>query len=291
MGINMAKNINRSILVQDIPITISTVEEIDYISLTDMVKGFDGGSELIKRWLQNRSTIEFLGVWEEINNPDFNLVEFHQIKNNVSSNSFIVSVKKWLETGAIGIKAKAGRYGGTYAHKDVAFEFGAWLSPAFKLYLIKEFQRLKEDENETSSIDWHIKRELAKVNYRLQTNAIQLNLLQGVNSNKHGFIYADEADLINVIVFGQTHQDWKRTNPDLNGNQRDNGTLLDNAVIANLEFQNSMPINQGIPQNLRAEQLKELEEILRTSMEKSPAMKNLGVKFDKLSISKNKNDE
>lgn len=240
-----------------------------------MVQGFEDSNDLIKRWLQNRSTVEFLGVWEQLYNPNFNLVEFHLIKNNVSSNSFVVSVKKWLETNAIGIFAKAGRYGGTYAHKDIAFEFGAWLSPEFKLYLIREFQRLKEQEAQQTSIEWRVKRELAKINYRVQTDSIQTNLLDGISPNKHGFIYASEADLINKIVFGKTHKEWQKDNPNLQGNQRDYGTVLDNAIIGNLEMQNALLINDHIPQAERESKLRAIEKMLRESMSKSKAMQKL----------------
>ena len=242
----------------------------------DMVKGFDGGDQLIKNWLQNKNTIEFLSVWEELNNPDFNLVELHQIKNEVGLNRFVMSAKKWIEsTNAIGLIAKAGRYGGTYAHKDIAFEFGSWLSPQFKLYLIKEFQRLKEQEAQQNSIEWQVKRELAKVNYHVHTDAVQMNLLNNLPASQHGFIYASEADVYNIVMFGKTHKEWQQQNPNLKGNQRDYATVLDNAIIANLELQNSLLINQGYSQNERLTMLKELEQSLRASMGKSAAMKRL----------------
>lgn len=269
------KSQSRTILVQDIQITVSSLGEEDFISLTDMVKGFEGGDELIKRWLQNQSTIEFLSTWEQINNPSFNLVEFHQIRSNIGSNRFIMSTKKWLETGAIGLQAKAGRYGGTYAHRDIAFEFGSWLSPEFKLYLIKEFQRLKADEADRSSLQWNINRELAKVNYRVQTDAIQKNLLEGVPSSKHGITYANEADLINAIVFGKTAKQWEQENPGLQGNQRDYGTIADNAIVATLEAQNGVMIAQGIPIKIRAHALEATAKAMRPSLEKSPAVKRL----------------
>ena len=202
----MVKN-NRSILVQDNPISISTINEQDYISLTDMLKAKDGDF-FITDWLRNRNTLEFIGIWEQINNPNFNYGEFAIIKNQAGLNSFKVSIKELVEKcNIIGLQSKAGRYGGTYAHIDIAFEFGLWISPEFKLYLIKEFQRLKEQEAQQTSIEWQVKREFAKVNYRVQTDSIQMNLLQGINPNKHGYIYADEADLINKIVFGKTHRE------------------------------------------------------------------------------------
>lgn len=206
----MAQSKNRTISVNKISITVSTVNEDDYISLTDMVKGFDGGGSLIEAWLRNKDTVLFLGVWEQINNPNFNSLEFEGIRNQTGLNSFYLSAKKWAEsTNAIGLIAKAGRYGGTYAHKDIAFEFGSWLSPEFKLYLIKEFQRLKEQEAQHNSIEWQVKRELAKVNYHVHTDAVQMNLLTNVPASQHGFIYASEADLFNVVMFGKTHKEWQ----------------------------------------------------------------------------------
>ena len=272
----MARSTNRTVLVNNIGITISSVNEQDYISLTDMVSGFDGGSTLIEAWLRNKDTVEFLGVWERINNDNFNSPEFEGIKNQAGANRFSLSAKKWIDaTNAIGLIAKAGRYGGTYAHKDIAFEFGSWLSPEFKLYLIKEFQRLKEHEASQGAIEWQIKRELAKVNYRLQTDAVQAHLLENKPKSQHGFIYASEADLINTVVFGKTNQDWKKQNQGIKGNQRDHGSALDNAIIANLEFQNSLMIEQGASQAERVTVLKNLERTLRASMGNSPAMQRL----------------
>lgn len=265
----------RSLAVQGIEIGVSDINGDDYISLTDMVKGFEDGTELIKRWLQNRATIEFLGVWEQINNENFNLVEFHQIKNNVGSNSYIFSIKKWMETGAIGIQAKAGRYGGTYAHKDIAFEFGSWISPEFKLYLIKEFQRLKELEARQTSIEWQVKRELAKVNYRVHTDSIQQHLIPTLPKSQHQWVYSSEADMLNAIVFGRTAKEWRSSNPNADGNQRDHGTALDNAIIANLEVLNSLLIQQGLSMEDRFGQLRIAAENFRSSMEKSPAMQRL----------------
>ena len=270
----MVKN-NRSILVQDNPISISTINEQDYISLTDMLKAKDGDF-FITDWLRNRNTLEFIGIWEQINNPNFNYGEFAIIKNQAGLNSFKVSIKELVEKcNIIGLQSKAGRYGGTYAHIDIAFEFGLWISPEFKLYLIKEFQRLKEQEAQQTSIEWQVKREFAKVNYRVQTDSIQMNLLQGINPNKHGYIYADEADLINKIVFGKTHREWREANPNLQGNQRDYGTVLDNAIIGNLEMQNALLINDQITKTEREINLKKKKKMLRESMSKSKAMQKL----------------
>lgn len=285
----MAKN--RIIQVNNIGISISSVNDQDYISLTDMTKGFEDGDQLIKNWLQNKNTIEFLTVWEEINNPNFNLVELHQIRNELGLNRFIMSAKKWIEsTNAIGLVAKAGRYGGTYAHKDIAFEFGSWLSPEFKLYLIKEFQDLKERESQSSSIEWQINRELAKVNYRLQTDAVQSHLLGNLQKDKQGWVYASEADLINKIIFGSTNQEWRSVNPNVSGNQRDHGSPIDNALVANLEAQNSILINQGVSQAERAKLLIELERSFRATMSKTPAMMRLE-KQAKSPLLNNKKDD
>ena len=263
------------IIVQEKEITILTVENEDYISLTDMLKAKDGDF-FISDWLRNRNTIEYLGIWEKIHNPDFNYGEFAIIKNQAGLNSFKVSIKELVEKcNIIGLQSKAGRYGGTYAHIDIAFEFGLWISPEFKLYLIKEFQRLKEQEAQQTSIEWQVKREFAKVNYRVQTDSIQMNLLQGINPNKHGYIYADEADLINKIVFGKTHREWREANPNLQGNQRDYGTVLDNAIIGNLEMQNALLINDHITQTEREIKLRAIEKMLRESMSKSKAMQKL----------------
>ena len=273
----MSHSKNLNILVQDINITVSTINETDYINLTDMVKGFDGGDQLIYNWMRNRNTLEFLGIWEKINNSSFKGFEFETFKTQAGLNSFSLTPRKWIDaTNAIGLISRAGRYnGGTYAHKDIAFEFGSWLSPEFKLYLIKEFQRLKEHEAQQTSIEWQVKRELSKVNYRLQTDAVQMNLLEGLPKARHGFVYANEADVINTIVFGKTHKEWQTVNSGLKGNQRDYGTALDNAIIANLEFQNSLLIHQKYSLNDRIKMLKDLEQTLRTSMSNSPAMKRL----------------
>src|SRR3989338_7902171 len=203
----------RLVNVKGIEISIMQVNGEDYISLTDMAKSVEGEST-IKNWLRNRNTIEFLGIWENLNNPEFNLVEFDQIKKGAGLNRFTLSAKEWTErTNAKGIKAKTGRYGGTYAHKDIAFEFGSWLSPEFKLYLIKEFQRLKEDENQRLSLNWNLNRILSKLNYRIHTDAIKEHIIPLlINSEQAHFIYADEADVLNVALFGQTAKQWREKN-------------------------------------------------------------------------------
>ncbi|MGV2947240.1 KilA-N domain-containing protein [Acinetobacter sp. AGC35] len=272
----MAQSKNRTITVNAINITVSSVNEDDYISLTDMAKGFEDGDQLIKNWLQNKNTLEFLTVWEQINNPNFNLVELHQIRNEVGLNRFVMSAKKWIEsTNAIGLIAKAGRYGGTYAHKDIAFEFGSWLSPEFKLYLIKEFQRLKEQEAHLNSIEWQVNRELAKVNYRIQTDAIKDYLINSLPQPQQKFAYANEADLLNHIVFGKTHKQWKAENPTLQGNQRDHHSTIENTLISNLEGQNAYLISQGMSPEDRFKQLSAMAKMQRESLQKSSSMKKL----------------
>jgi hypothetical protein len=248
---------NRTIQVQGVDITITSKHDEDYISLTDMVKNFDGGNALIEQWLKNKDTVLFLGIWEQLNNPEFNSLEFEGIKNEAGRNSFYLSAKKWVATtSAIGLSAKAGRYGGTYAHKDIAFEFGSWLSPEFKLYLIKEFQRLKEDEHRRLTHPWNVHRTLAKVNYRLHTDAIQSVIVPPtVSKQQLSIIYASEADLLNVAVFGQTAKEWRERNPDKDGNMRDHATIEQLLVLANLESMNAELIHLGQDQSMRLERL------------------------------------
>lgn len=227
---------SKSINVKGTEVSIINHLNEDYISLTDMIKSF-GDDTIIKNWLRNRNTVEFLGIWEQINNPNFNSVEFDLIRNQTGLNSFVLSVKKWMDTtNAIGIIASAGRYGGTFAHKDIAFEFGSWLSPEFKLYLIKEFQRLKEEESKNKSLSWNLQRTLAKVNYKIHTDAIKENLIPiKVTKQQASFIYANEADLLNVALFGLTAKEWRNFNPNLKGNIRDYAAIEQLVVLSNLE--------------------------------------------------------
>jgi hypothetical protein len=248
---------NRVITVQGAEVSISTRHEQDYISLTDMVSHFDGGSALIEQWLKNKDTVLFLGVWEQLNNPGFNSPEFEGIRNQAGRNSFFLSAKKWITlTGAIGLHAKAGRYGGTYAHKDIAFEFGSWLSPEFKLYLIKEFQRLKQDEAQATSLEWNFQRTLSKVNYKIHTDAIKDQLIPALLSTaQKSAVYASEADLLNVALFGLTAKQWRDANPEHSGNIRDTASLEQLVVLSNLESINAMLIHQGSPATDRLAQL------------------------------------
>lgn len=235
-------------------ISIMSNNHGDFISLTDMVKNFDDGLALIEKWLRNKNTIEFIGIWEEINNPNFNSPEFEGIKNEAGLNRFTLSVKKWIQkTNAVGLFARSGRYGsGTFAHKDIAFEFGSWLSPEFKLYLIKEFQRLKDEEARTKSLPWNLQRTLAKVNYRIHTDAVKEHLIPDKITKKQAeFIYASEADLLNVALFGITAKQWRTNNKNKEGNLRDYATIEQLVVLSNLESLNSVFIEQGLSQKER----------------------------------------
>ncbi len=256
----MKKAKNRSIVVQGSAVAVSTRNDEDYISLTDMVRSFDGGSALIEQWLKNKDTVIFLGVWEQINNPSFNSLEFEGIRNEAGRNSFYLSAKKWISaTEAVGLYAKAGRYGGTFAHRDIAFEFGSWLSPEFKLYLIKEFQRLKEEESREKSLEWSFQRTLAKINYRIHTDAIKDHLIPALLTKAQiNSVYASEADLLNVALFGMTAVQWRQKNSSKKGNMRDEATLEQLVVLSNLESINAVFIQQGLSALDRLEQLNQI---------------------------------
>lgn len=272
-----SKDKKATISVQGTAITILSKEQDDYISLTDMVKNFDGGSALIEQWLKNKDTVLFLGVWEHINNPDFNSLEFEGIRNEAGRNSFFMSAKKWIEnTSAKGLIASAGRYGGTYAHKDIAFEFGSWLSPEFKLYLIKEFQRLKEDENRRQSVEWNLNRNLSKLNYRIHTDAIKEHIVPNlVSSKQSGLVYANEADLLNVALFGQTAKQWRDANSILEGNIRESASTLQLLVLANIESMNAEYIRDGLPQSERLKKLNRVAIEQLKSLSANRAVKHL----------------
>ena len=273
----MRKTKRTTIEVQGTSISILSQPSGDYISLTDMVRNFDGGGALIEQWLKNKDTVLFLGVWERINNPDFNSLEFEGIRNEAGRNSFFLSAKKWsVLTRAKGLLASAGRYGGTYAHKDIAFEFGSWLSPEFKLYLIKEFQRLKDDENDRLKLGWNLQRTLSKINYRIHTDAIKETLLPAtVTSKQTSLIYANEADLLNVALFGKTAKEWRTRHPNTQGNIRDQATLEQLVVLTNLESLNAVFIRQGLPQSERLVKLNQIAITQMGSLLSSTAMKIL----------------
>lgn len=253
----MAKS--SKIEVKGTEITILKDGEHDFISLTDMLKAKDGDF-FISDWLRNRNTVEFLGIWESVYNPNFNYGEFATIKSQAGLNSYKISVKEWVEkTNAIGLKATAGRYGGTYGHADIAFEFGMWISAEFKIYLIKEFQRLKADENDRLKLEWNLQRTLAKVNYYIHTDAIKENLIPSeLSKTQTSFVYANEADLLNVALFGITAKQWRDANTEAEGNIRDMATIEQLVVLSNLESINAVLIHQGLSQSERLIQLNKI---------------------------------
>ena len=251
---------NKKIDVQGREVVINTVNNEDYISITDIAKYKDEERTdyIIQNWLRNRNTIEFLGIWEKLNNPDFNPIEFEGFRNQAGLNSFVLTSKKWIEsTNAIGIVSKPGRYGGTYAHKDIAFEFTSWVSVEFKLYLIKEFQRLKDQEQ--GQLDWNIKRNLTKINYRIHTDAIKENLIpKELTGKEKSMIYASEADVLNMALFGITAKEWRENNPDKTGNVRDYANVSQLVCLSNLESLNAVLINDGLEQSQRLEKLNKI---------------------------------
>ena len=259
----MAKN--KKIYVKETEITVITQSNIDFISLTDMTTGFIEGSSVIGKWITNKNTLEYLGTWEKINNPDFNYPEFRVIEQDAGVNRFIMSVGQWIKrTKSIGMIVKAGRYGGTYAHKDIAFHFAMWLSPEFQIYLINEFQRLKEDENDRLKLEWNFQRTLAKVNYRIHTDAIKENIIPKLLTKEEiSCVYANEADILNVALFGKTAREWRDENSDGEGNVRDQASLEQLVVLSNMESINAVMIHQGLEQ---CERLLQLNRIAITQM-------------------------
>ena len=271
---------NRRIHVKGTEIIIFQRHETDYISLTDIakVKNPDDPRYVIQNWMKTRYTIEFLGLWELINNEKFNRVEFDTFKNESGSNSFVLTPQKWLEaTNAIGIISKAGRYGGgTYAHKDIAFEFASWISAEFKLYLIKEFQRLKQQEQERKELGWDAKRFLAKANYKVHTDAVKQNLIPSGVSQKHiNHIYADEADVLNVALFGKTAKEWREQHPGEKGNMRDFADVTQLVCLAGLESLNAEFIRQKLPQSERLQKLNQIAIIQMKSLTQKPSVQKL----------------
>lgn len=267
---------SKTVNVKGTEITVFSHNEEDYISLTDLLKAKDG-EYFVHDWLKNRNTLEFLSVWEKLNNPNFNYVEFDLIKGEAGLNSFRISAKQWVEkTNAIGIIAKAGRYGGTYAHKDIALEFCSWISPEFKLYLIKEFQRLKEEESKTYNLDWQVRRTLAKLNYRIHTDAIKQNLIPpSIEKIQEKIIYANEVDVLNKAVFGITAQEWRSQNPEKIGNIRDYAEIEQLIVLANIESINAILIQKGFSQDERLLELNQIAISQMISLLKNPNVKRL----------------
>ncbi|HUH74916.1 MAG TPA: KilA-N domain-containing protein [Chitinophagales bacterium] len=271
----MAKNKTINIDGKDISI-IDNDPQSDYISLTDMAKSQLQEVVIIK-WLSLKSTIEYLGEWEALYNSDFNYTEFGIIRNAAGSNNFVLSVKQWLEhTKAKGLAAKAGRYGGTYAHKDIAFHFGMWISPKFQLLLVREYQRLKEEESHRDQLEWNIHRILSKVNYRIHTDAIKENLIPKlINSQQVTFIYATEADLLNVALFGMTAKQWRSENLETKGNIRDDATIEQLVVLSNMESINALLIQQNICQSKRLLQLNKVAISQMKSLIRNNSFKNI----------------
>jgi len=249
---------NRKITVQGSEITVFQNDDIDFISLTDMTSNFKEGSGLIGKWITNKNTLEYLGIWEKINNKDFNYPEFGVIEQEAGTNRFIMSAGQWVKrTNAIGLVVKAGRYGGTYAHKDIAFHFAMWLSPEFQIYIVKEFQRLKESE--AKELDWSVKRQLTKINYRIHTDAIKENLIpKNLNKKQINFVYASEAAVLNMALFGKTAKQWREENSDKKGNIRDYANVTQLVCLANLENLNAVFINDGLPQSERLVKLNQI---------------------------------
>ena len=256
----MTKAKKATIDVQGTAITVLSQDENDFISLTDMAKKF-GDDSLIYSWMRNRNTLQFLGIWEQIHNPEFKGGEFETFKSQAGLNSFHLTPRKWIDaTSAIGIQSRAGRYGGgTYAHKDLAFEFGSWLSPEFKLYLIKEFQRLKDDENRRLSLAWNLNRTLSKLNYRIHTDAVKAHLIPAlVTPAQAAIVYATEADVLNVALFGQTAKQWRESNPKLEGNMREYASVEQLLVLANIEGMNAEFIHMSLAQGERLKRLNQI---------------------------------
>ena len=258
----MSTSKTRKIIVHGSEIILFQDKKEDFISLTDIARHRDSkrSDYILQNWLRNRSTIEFIGLWEIFHNPDFNSIEFDGIKNMAGSNSFSLTPKRWIETtNAKGIVSKTGRYGGTFAHKDIAFEFASWISAEFKFYLIKEFQRLKEDESQRLSLEWNLHRTLAKINYRIHTDAIKEHIIPPELSKKQiQYIYASEADVLNMAMFGKTALQWREENPGLKGNIRDYSSIEQLLVLANLESMNSEFISMGMKQHERLEKLNQI---------------------------------
>lgn len=254
----------KEVFVKGINVRYNSVNDNDYICITDIAKAKnpEHSGQVINNWLRTHSAIEYLGLWEMLYNPNFKVIEYEYFKNKSGENAFVLTAQEWIEkTNAIGLISKSGRYGGTYAHRDIAFKFASWVSTEFELYLIKEFQRLKFEEQR--ALEWTAKRELAKVNYRIHTDAIKENIVPTLTEDQLKFVYADEADLLNVALFGKTAGQWREENPALKGNMRDYATIEQLLVIANLESLNAYLIEQNVPQ---ADRLKQLNNMARSQL-------------------------
>ena len=274
----MAKNKTINVKGTEI-IILSENNKHEYISLTGIARYRDAerSDYILQNWLRNRSTIEFVGLWDQFNNTNFNSIEFDGIKNQSGANSFSLTPKRWIEaTNAIGIISKTGKYGGTFAHRDIAFEFATWISAEFKFYFIKEFQRLKADENDRLKLEWNLQRTLAKVNYHIHTDAIKEKLIPPtLSKEKINFVYADEADLLNMALFGTTAKQWRDENPKAEGNIRDAANIEQLVVLSNMESINAVLIHQGLKQNQRLEQLNKIAITQMKSLVGNKQLKNL----------------
>ena len=270
---------SKTIKVQGKEITLISNKANDYISLTDMARFRDAErtNYIIQNWMRTRSAIEFCGLWEQLYNPHFKSIEFDAFKNESGSNSFSLTPQKWIEsTNGIGLISKSGRYGGTFAHQDIAFEFATWISAEFKFYFIKEFQRLKADENDRLKLEWNLQRTLAKVNYHIHTDAIKENLIPSeLTKQQISFVYANEADMLNVALFGITAQQWRTGNPDAEGNIRDTATIEQLVVLSNMESINAVLIHQKLPQSERLVQLNRIAISQMKSLVENRKMKKL----------------
>ena len=277
----MTKDKTAKINVQGIAISIVSQNENDFICITDMANAKEGearAADIIKNWIRNRSTLEFLGTWEQMHNPDFKVVEFDHFKMEAGLPSFVLSPGQWVEkTNAKGIYTVAGRYGGTYAHKDIAFEFGSAISPVFKLYLIKEFQRLKDEENIRLSLEWNLNRTLSKINYRIHTDAVkQFVIPPEISKKEEGIIYASEADVLNMALFGKTARSWKEENPEKEGNIRDYASIVQLLVLANIESINAELIRLGLSQSKRLVELNQMAIRQLKALSTNATVKKLG---------------
>lgn len=270
---------NKKLCVQGLDIVLYKNENEDYISLTDIARHKDAEhtDDIVKNWMRNRNTIELLGFWETIYNPDFKPVEFDGFRKQAGLNSFVMTPKRWIEaTNAIGIISKSGRYGGTFAHKDIALEFASWISIEFKLYIIKEFQRLKDEENNRLKLEWNLQRTISKINYQIHTDAIKENLIpKEITKQQASFVYANEADLLNVALFGTTAKEWREKNSGKDGNIRDYATLEQLVVLSNMESINALLIQQGVSQSQRLIHLNKTAITQMKSLLENRTLKNL----------------
>mgnify|MGYP002624031376 CR=1 FL=1 len=271
--------IKTEIMVKNTSIGIIRIGNIDYISLTDLAKFKDPErfDYIIQNWLRSKHTLEYVGIWELLHNPNFNSIEFDGFKNEAGTHSFVMTPKRWISsTNAIGIISKQGRYNsGTFAHPDIAFEFASWISAEFKLYLVQEFERLKQNEAYQKKIDWSVRRELAKTNYRVHTDSIKENIIPTLTEKQKLFVYANEADILNVALFGMTAKEWKDNNPELDGNMRDYANILQLVILSNLENINAEFIAQGMEQSKRLERLNQIAKKQLESLKNTPSIKKI----------------